>query len=97
MSKQNVGGTSTYVVPETDTAVLHNMTLYLPGPAAVITPAILVALDADAAFVWEIDGYDCGPGIYQWSGREVFTTFLALTAWVFPYSFRANGYLLTAA
>jgi hypothetical protein len=94
----DIGGPSIYAVPAGYTAILHNMTLWVgaDGPAE-FAGVINVALDQSNIYVWHIAGPPVLAGIYQWEGREVFTGFLEVNAFLGSYSFRASGYLLVDA
>jgi hypothetical protein len=99
LSVQDVMGTSTYLVPPTVTSVLRNMTLWIPAGATPGYATVLVAhLDLPGAFVWDVGGSNIHGGVYQWEGREVFIDYLTIdVSLTLPFfSFRANGYELTA-
>jgi hypothetical protein len=93
----NVAGGSTYLVPDGDVGVLRDMTLWLPaGTPVTFASALTVACDTALGYVWDIAGINARPGVYRWTGREVFNTALLVQAWTHPFSFRASGYILTA-
>jgi hypothetical protein len=96
-----VGGITTsaaYVVPGGHIAVLHSMTMWVPTdePMPIGDPGWDVALDDPLAYIWSMGADGLLKGAYQWSGREVFGQFLNFrNAGISPFSFRANGSLLT--
>jgi hypothetical protein len=84
-------------VPAGYTAVLRDMTFWngAEHPTASGTTLFHVALDAAGMFVWTLEGSTMVRGLYQWSGREVFTSFLQWQILGATYAFRASGYLLS--
>lgn len=88
----------TYDVPAGDTAILTHMTLWIRDNGPFPFGSLMnVELDVAGMVVWYIEGVPASSGVYQWTGREVFTSqlFLIMAAGPPVYSFRANGYLLT--
>lgn len=99
MAEVSTLGLTVYNVPVGDVAILHDMTVFVHDthPGSALFPLLSVALDDPGAIVWVLDEPPLRRGIYQWSGREVFSAYMAMTVagGGFNYSFRANGYLLT--
>jgi hypothetical protein len=93
----NASGSYTWSVPGGDTAVLHAMSFWVRDdhPSSLVDSAVTVALDIEEVFVWDIKAPGALSGVYQWSGREVFTETLYLVVGLSAFSFRASGYLLT--
>jgi hypothetical protein len=92
--------TQTFVVPSGDVCVLKEMTLWVRDTGVAGSPLslVVVELDAPGINVWDVKLSNLFAGVYQWVGREVFSGYLTMNvAAGYGYSFRANGYVLTAA
>lgn len=90
-------GFFTYSVVSGDTAILHDMTLWVGAdhPEVPGNTAVDVTLDDPAIRVWDLNASELIRGIYQWHGREIFHEVLLATITLPVFSLRANGYLLT--
>lgn len=89
---------ASFIVPADHTAIVTTMTFWNRDsqPLPVNSSAFSVRLNALGSFIWE-EPADClESGIYYWSGRELFPTSMTFSCALTYYSFRANGYLLTA-
>lgn len=97
VQRPDVAGT--FIVPEGDTAIVTAMTIYVATPGAWGDSGVAwqVALDYGGAIIWRQLTSHLPAGIYQWHGREVFLSFLEFDGGDGFSSFRASGYLLTAA
>lgn len=92
----NVGGSIGWAVPAGHTAVLHQISLYLPASHSVaVGYGLTVALDDPTSVIWELWGPNSTRGMYLWQGRDVFTTELIVGVTFPAYALRASGYLLT--
>jgi hypothetical protein len=87
-----------FTVPPGDTAIVNHMSFYnaVEHPAAEGSLALSVAVDNVAVFIWTLQAGNLLPGVYQWTGREVFTDFMEVNSAIAATSFRACGLLLTA-
>jgi hypothetical protein len=92
----NVGIATAYVVPAGHTAILKDMTFWLPSfSPSYDEAAVLVELDIPGLNVWDIWGLNADPGLFHWVGTQPFAHYLQAKCWNHPSAFRAAGYLLT--
>lgn len=89
-------GLASYDVPAGHTAVLKDMTFWVPlSTPPGLANMMEVSLDSTYQKVWSLAGSNIRPGAYHWSGSQVFTVGLYLWVTTATFAFRACGFLLT--